>query len=292
MKPPTTVAIEIEGSAQLVMKDTAIRGFDVGVRARGAKSVDITNFDYAGPGRAFDIESETASIKDSRTRTTPATMGKSTVGYTKPTGPALPAQCPDCRSIFRSRHYNAAVPIFIVKNNTESCPVCGGDRATLAEGTFNLAESAIKIITAETFSLNMLRAIGAIAKDYVDGSQELTEAIDRIEKVSADLGAALKAPGEKAASKWLVLALGILAAVGYFNDLHDFPRNAIDIGNAVYSTMKDVIVKEFQETEQKEGHPKSDGRIRIPDREVDRSGQPSDKDRNDAGEPPPETTSA
>ncbi|RVG50576.1 hypothetical protein [Sinorhizobium meliloti] len=258
---PNFVAIEMESGSSLTSVE--VENAAIGAYARDVTDVSITSFKYRGGGRAFDITGERASITGSRIQTVSDGSGRSSIGYTKPNGPPLPAQCPDCKSIFPSKHYNVAIPRFLVKNNLETCPVCGGNDATLAEGLFELVGAFTKAIEADKLSHDLLRSIGAIAESVTSQSTsiDIEEAINKIAVISPAAAAVLKRPqAQKLMSALFLLFLSIAS----LNQLADFNEkyHATEFAGKIYTAMSQYIVEsvgahesEIQDAQEQE-HPR------------------------------------
>lgn len=243
---PNFVGIEMDSGSRLT--NVGVEGAAIGAYARDISDVSITDFKYRGGGRAFDITGERASITGSRIQTVPDVSSRTRVGYTKPNGPPLPALCPRCKSIFPSRHYNVAVPRFLVKNNVETCPVCRDPNATLAEGLFDLVGEFARVIEAEHATISMLHAMGAIASEVVNGSSDIEEAIRKIELISPKAADVLRRP---LAQKAMAALFFLFLSLASLNQLAEFNKNyqPAHVVTAIYTAMSQYIVERISENE-------------------------------------------
>ncbi|RVL15852.1 hypothetical protein [Sinorhizobium meliloti] len=256
------IAVEMASGASLI--NVGVENALIGAYGRNLLDASISNFSYRGEGHAFDITGRRASITGSRIQSVQDGSGRSSIGYTKPNGPPLPAQCPDCKSIFPSKHYNVAIPRFLVKNNLETCPVCGGDNATLAEGLFELVGAFAKAIEADNLSLDLLRSIGAIAGSVTSQStsSDIEEAINKIAVISPAAAAVLKRPQvQKLMSALFLLFLSIAS----LNQLADFNEkyHATEFAGKIYTAMSQYIVQSVGAHESEIQHAQEQENPRI-----------------------------
>lgn len=244
--------ISIENASDITFNDAIVEGGDVGILARNVSGLTINQMRYEGPGVAVDITGKSAEIKNSRaiTSETRKEPGGRYYGYTKPNGPPLPAQCPNCKSIFPSRHYNVAVPLFLSKNNKESCPVCGSPDANLAEGVFNLVGEVVAVIDAEGLSLEILRSMGAVAAGAISGATRIDAALEMIGEISPSVAVVLR---QGLARKMIAGVLFVLGAMAAYNMAHDFNNNtgATDHVRFLYSEASKFIVEKVGDHEYK-----------------------------------------
>ena len=241
-----SVAIRIEGGADVTLRNVHVEGFDIAVDAQGVENLRIEGTRSHNVGQTYNIEGGSSSIIG--TRITETFKGKSQAGYSKPNGPALPAQCPKCKSIFPSKHFNLALPRFMVKDNKEQCPNCGCPDATLAEGLFEMVGDLIKVIDSDPHSVKLLQTIGAIAASVTSGSQQLDEAINAIAEVSPAAANILKV----GVARQLVAAVLLLfAGMAAANTLYDFNEKyqPEHYAEAIFSTMSQLVMKKVSDDE-------------------------------------------
>jgi hypothetical protein len=181
-------AIKIANGATVTLKDVEIRNFDVGVQADGAASVIADGVTFQNVRQPWDIAgSGSARIKGTRIRNDPKAIKptrKSSVGWTRPHGPPLPAYCPNCKSIFPSRNYNIGTPHFYSRDNEETCTSCGFERAKLSDGLFNLASKAVQVLSAPDFTIVMLVAVKAVADQILDDSLAPEAALKKLRSIN------------------------------------------------------------------------------------------------------------
>jgi hypothetical protein len=105
----------------------------------------------------------------------------------------IPSHCHSCGAIFASRFISieGSVKNLTLSNNSETCPNCGG-RAFLANGVFDIANDVISIISAPSFTKEMLSKLGvAVAEAYKDPSK--TEQLNSIaEGIDPELAKVVK----------------------------------------------------------------------------------------------------
>ncbi|MCM2398729.1 hypothetical protein NBH19_21860 [Rhizobium sp. S95] len=238
---PRSVAFDINNADDITFKNVTVEGADIGIRARNTRNLKLDNFGFEGDGRAFDIQAESAEIKGTRIKSTPSKAG-SFVGWVKPNGPPLPAQCPHCKSIFPSRHYNVEIPRFLVKNNLETCPVCGHHEATLAEGLFDLVGEFVKALEADGATIAMLKALGAPTESFLRGETSVSETIHQIEKISPAAAKVLSKPNVVVIGASVAL---LFTAMGSLNIIHDFNDNyrISEYGTLLYRWMSGVVIE-------------------------------------------------
>lgn len=244
---PKSAGISIEDCSNIKISNNIVAGFDVGLLARNVSDLTVEDFAYKGAGQAFDITGQSASITGTRIKPEAKSAETGHPSYIKPNGPPLPAQCPRCKSIFPSRHFNVALQRFMAKDNKEPCPVCGSPDATLAEGLFDLVGEFVKVIEADGDAVALLRAIGAVVAatpQSIDpaNSDEINKAIDKIAEVSPAAADVLRKGLARRMFGVLLLLFTTLAALSEAYDFNE-KYKALDTLSIIYSEMSEMIVK-------------------------------------------------
>jgi hypothetical protein len=147
------------------LRNVHISGAHTGIKSDGPIDLITENVTFDNVRQPYDI-SGARSADISGTRITndpkarrPSSTKKSSLGWQKINGPPLPAFCPSCKSIFPSRNYNLGGAYFNAWDNEETCPECGFENAKLAEGIFDLASEAVKVLSAPNITHAMLLAL-------------------------------------------------------------------------------------------------------------------------------------
>ncbi len=124
----------------------------------------------------------------------------------------FPAHCESCDIIFEATGLvggSAASRIKMVNNRT-NCPKCGG-WAELADGTFGFDDNALKLIEGPKWTKAQVRAIERAYRDMKQKRELTPGALDALERVSPELGAAAHAiAGKYGKSVMAVAMIGLL----------------------------------------------------------------------------------
>jgi hypothetical protein len=180
----------------------------------------------------------------------------------------------------------------MVKNNTETCLVCGSDNAKLAEGTYDLAQDVIKVIEAESPSLEMLRAIGALAREHFVRGEEVEVTLGKVDAAWPSLALAFKKAQSKRSIQCVLGALAILyGSMGMANTVHDFWNNFGGVATAIYSAISRVIVEGEKGSGAHQSGVGDHKNVRVPNsQQQGGDGKPEDENR-DASDNPGDITS-
>lgn len=201
---------------RLVITGCKFEDCHTAVYGRGLREFNSNGNTFVNVGQPYDVEATKATVTGTRIvdnrnrheRRAAAAKGKSMVGYVGSRAPALPAMCPRCNHIFPSRQYNVRSPRFQGIDNEEPCPECKAPDAKLAEGIFDLADEAVRIIKAEKLTFAMMTAIGAIAQEFVSGNTPVRVASSQIAAISPAFGEIF--------DKWAQRGSAIAGILGFF----------------------------------------------------------------------------
>lgn len=93
----------------------------------------------------------------------------------------FPAFCPTCGNIFQSRLLATEGPAtnITLSGNRETCPVCGG-WAELPDGTFNVADDTIEVLSASRLTRERLLRLEAILGQARAGEMPVETAAEAI----------------------------------------------------------------------------------------------------------------
>lgn len=124
----------------------------------------------------------------------------------------IPALCPNCGLLFRSRALaiSGNVKNLTLKGNTESCPSCGG-RAQIADGVFDVADGALSIVRAPHVTREMLSALEAALKLAMKKKSAPEQVAQEVEKIDPSFGKYVRKLGEKPSLYTAALILTIAA---------------------------------------------------------------------------------
>ena len=96
--------------------------------------------------------------------------------------PDIPAFCDTCGTAFKSGFFAENASNLTLRNNKAGpCPKCGG-MGSIPDGTFNVINNAIQIISAPDYSIEQLKKLAnilAIAKMNSVGAEEVTQKIQK-----------------------------------------------------------------------------------------------------------------
>jgi hypothetical protein len=212
-------AIEIGSNCSVRLSNVNIRGFDVGIKAASGASIEANNLRFDNVRLPFDIPGKAeSSVQGTRITNDPKlkeqSRGKSYIGWSRPHGPALPALCPNCKTIFPSQNYNFGSSRFYSRDNEETCPHCHFEHAKLSDGLFDLTGEAVKALNAPDITHAMLVTIHRIADAVMTDELTHDQAIAEIEKVRPSLANYLSKAHKlfgPTGMTYLTFALGIAA---------------------------------------------------------------------------------
>lgn len=210
------------------LKNLTIVGGKRGISVAPGASAGFENITFDNVETPFEIESAasiemtgTKIINDPKNRTTARTRTSS--GWRRPSGPPLPAFCPQCKQIFASKNYVFGGQFYSLWDNSEECPSCGHE-AKLSEGTFNLSAEMVKVISAPDLTYAMLRAISEISEDLLMAKITTSEAIKLAEQAAPSYAKILKAAISHGAA--VVVFLAAAATIAAYPLLQEQTRIA------------------------------------------------------------------
>jgi hypothetical protein len=94
------------------LKDIRITGASTGIRAHGPVDIVAENVTFQNVQQPWDIAgARSVDVRGTRIKDDPKQKAKtsprtSSIGWTKPNGPPLPAYCSECKTIFAPKNYN------------------------------------------------------------------------------------------------------------------------------------------------------------------------------------------
>ncbi|WP_162596341.1 hypothetical protein [Methylobacterium sp. 17Sr1-1] len=217
-------ALSIRGSNVQIEGRIVIRNSEVGVRAVGS-NISASGIEFDNVRTPWDItDAESTKIENTKIINDPVVRERRQSGAKKfgwrRAGPALPSQCPHCKSIFPSRNYQFGTLRLNVRNNKETCRECGRDGAKLADGLFDLTSDAIKILRGPDITYAMLAALRTAASDRANEIITDKEFFDRLDNIDYRLGQIAKkiSDGGANALTWFGIALTIISTyIGYLS---------------------------------------------------------------------------
>jgi len=189
-------AIRLEGIDNAKLNRVHISGFDIGIQTRNTNlSAKSAHFDNVR--QPFDLEGSTADISSTRIRNDPKAQidqRPTMVGGVRSgtPGPAMPAHCPECDSIFPSRNYKVRNGKFYSRDNEETCMLCGNEHAKVADGIFDFTTETVRLLHGSIRSIEQVQALQAIFEQFANNAFGLETLENEISTVVPEVQSNLK----------------------------------------------------------------------------------------------------
>ncbi len=105
--------------------------------------------------------------------------------------PEMPAFClsPTCGAVYGSGLNFESSRVTLVGNRSQ-CPFCGAE-AEVPDGVFDFAESAIRVLSAPSHSLQKLSSIETLLLEARTRRASAQDIVSKAERISPEIGAAL-----------------------------------------------------------------------------------------------------
>jgi hypothetical protein len=150
----------------------------------------------------------------------------------------FPAFCPACGLIFESRliaiEGQGRVEGLTLKGNREPCPNCGEEAQTL-EGTFDVVDDTIEVLSASGLTWEALERVSAILEQARAGEMSTDAAVEAVTNEAPSFKPLLDRYGprmRKAFILFLLTVIQILIAQG-LSELRDDSATKQDVKQAV-----------------------------------------------------------
>ena len=181
-------AFDIRNSRGVTIKNSTLSGFNVGIKSVNS---DITtrNVTFEDVAQPFSVERSKADVANTRIRE--SRQFKASNGRTGwvPDGPALPARCDRCGTIFPSKHYCFRTSLFYGRNNTDICPVCDNENAKVDDGLFDLTTEAIGLVETIAKDRHDFQIFKGISQDILSGAVPVLDGLDLMKQNSLPIKA-------------------------------------------------------------------------------------------------------
>lgn len=164
------------------LRDVHISGTKVGIKAVGPVHIEAQNVTFDNVETPWDVQGAVrASVQGTRIRNDPKVRSVSTnrVGWT-PQGPALPACCGQCGTVFPSRNYGFRTPRFYGRDNEDTCPICFNEHAKISEGLFDLTGEAVALIAAIAATPDRMVPLQTVSSQVLSGNISPTVGLQKL----------------------------------------------------------------------------------------------------------------
>lgn len=99
---------------------------------------------------------------------------------------ALPAFCPNCKSIFPFRGIGLGEGVTIgLENIATNCPVCGFGNAKVSDGIFRATKDAVELVSGPEITRELLEALHKLTQRLSAGEIDKVEAIREASALSS-----------------------------------------------------------------------------------------------------------
>jgi hypothetical protein len=105
---------------------------------------------------------------------------------------SVPVYCPHCGALFSSRafHFGGNVRNLRLEGNRETCVNCG-QLANIVDGTFDISEGVLSLISGPQFTRDVLKAFAELVQRAVNREITPAELQEQAEAIDPELGRAV-----------------------------------------------------------------------------------------------------